>query len=114
MKALEADKNVYVEKPLTIEESDLSRIAEASRRHPTRRLQVGFNRRFAPLAVQSSRAFFVEFEPLVVNYRVSAGFIPRDHWTQTEEGGGRILGEVCHFIDFLQFMTGSEPDQGFC
>ena len=44
-----------------------------------------------------------------MNYRVNAGFVPKDHWTQTGEGGGRILGEVCHFIDFLQFMTGAEP-----
>jgi len=113
LKALEADKNVYVEKPLTIEEADLGRIAEASRRHPTRRLQVGFNRRFAPLAVQARELFRGVPEPLVLNYRVSAGFIPRDHWTQTGEGGGRILGEVCHFIDFLQFMTGSEPVRVF-
>jgi polar amino acid transport system substrate-binding protein len=49
----------------------------------------------------------------VVNYRVSAGFIPKDHWTQTGEGGGRILGEVCHFIDFLQFITGAEPVKVF-
>ncbi len=109
LKAIEADKNVYVEKPLTIEESDLGRIAAASRRHPERRLQVGFNRRFAPLAVRARGLFEGIPEPLVVNYRVSAGFIPKDHWTQTGEGGGRILGEVCHFIDFLQFMTGSEP-----
>ena len=113
LKALEAGKNVYVEKPLTIEESDLSRIAEASRSHPTRRLQVGFNRRFAPLAVQARELFRGVPEPLVLNYRVSAGFIPRDHWTQTGEGGGRILGEVCHFIDFLQFMTGAEPVRVF-
>jgi polar amino acid transport system substrate-binding protein len=113
LKALEADKNVYVEKPLTIEETDLGLIAEAIRRHPTRRLQVGFNRRFAPLAVQARELFRGVPEPLVLNYRVSAGFIPRDHWTQTGEGGGRILGEVCHFIDFLQFMTGSEPVRVF-
>ena len=112
-KAIEADKNVYVEKPLTIEESDLALIAEAARRHPARRLQVGFNRRFAPLAVQARALFEGVPEPLVLNYRVSAGFIPKDHWTQTGEGGGRILGEVCHFIDFLQFMTGSEPDRVF-
>jgi len=113
LRAIEADKNVYVEKPLTIDETEMARIADASRRHPSRRLQVGFNRRFAPLSVQARKLFQELSEPLVVNYRVSAGFIPRDHWTQTAEGGGRILGEVCHFIDFLQYMTGSEPVRVF-
>lgn len=109
LRALEADKNVYVEKPLTIYEADLACIADACRRHPSRRLQVGFNRRFAPLGRQARELFQGLSEPLVVNYRVSAGFIPKDHWTQTEEGGGRILGEVCHFIDFLQFITSANP-----
>ncbi len=113
LKALEADKNVYVEKPLTLYEADLARIADACRRHPSRRLQVGFNRRFAPLARQARELFQGLSEPLIVNYRVSAGFIPKDHWTQTEEGGGRILGEVCHFIDFLQFITEAEPVKVF-
>ncbi|MGD0098806.1 MAG: bi-domain-containing oxidoreductase [Acidobacteriota bacterium] len=111
--ALETGKNVYVEKPLTIYESDLPRIADVCRRHPARRLQVGFNRRFAPLARQAKELFHGLSEPLVVNYRVSAGFIPKDHWTQTDEGGGRILGEVCHFVDFLQFMTGANPEKVF-
>ena len=50
-------------------------------------------------------------EPLVINYRVNAGFIPKEHWTQNEEiGGGRIKGEVCHFIDLMQFFTGALPN----
>ncbi len=109
LKALEAGKNVYVEKPLTIYEEELARIADVGRRLPSRRLQVGFNRRFAPLARRARELFQGLPEPLVINYRVSAGFLPKDHWTQTEEGGGRILGEVCHFIDFLQFITGANP-----
>jgi predicted dehydrogenase/threonine dehydrogenase-like Zn-dependent dehydrogenase len=111
--ALGADKNVYVEKPLTIEEDDLAPIAEACRQHPTRRLQVGFNRRFAPLARQAREFFQGLPEPLVINYRINAGFIPKDHWTQTAEGGGRILGEVCHFIDFIQFVTRATPVRVF-
>jgi predicted dehydrogenase/threonine dehydrogenase-like Zn-dependent dehydrogenase len=111
--ALEAGKNVYVEKPLTIFESDLSRIADACRRNPDRRLQVGFNRRFAPLARQAKELFRGLSEPLVINYRINAGFIPKDHWIQTDEGGGRILGEVCHFVDFLQFITGADPKAVF-
>jgi predicted dehydrogenase/threonine dehydrogenase-like Zn-dependent dehydrogenase len=113
LKALEADKNVYVEKPLTIYEEDLALIADACRRHPARRLQVGFNRRFAPLGRQARELFQGLAEPIMINYRVNAGFILKDHWIQTEEGGGRILGEVCHFIDFLQFVTGAHPSRVF-
>ena len=111
--ALDAGKNVFVEKPLAIREEDLRRIAEASNRRPACRLMVGFNRRFAPLARRAKEVFNEVAEPLVVNYRVNAGFIPRDHWTQTDEGGGRILGEVCHFVDLIQFLTGANPERVF-
>jgi predicted dehydrogenase/threonine dehydrogenase-like Zn-dependent dehydrogenase len=111
--ALNAGKNVYVEKPLTIYEADLGRVGEACRRQGAGRLMVGFNRRFSPLARQAKGFFKGLSEPLVVNYRVSAGFIPKDHWTQTDEGGGRILGEVCHFVDFLQYLTGANPERVF-
>jgi len=74
---------------------------------------VGFNRRFSPLAKLARERFAGIGEPLLINYRVNAGFIPKDHWVQTEEGGGRILGEICHFVDFLQFLTGSDPETVF-
>lgn len=111
--ALDAGKNVYVEKPLTIYEADLARVKEACRRQGAGRLMVGFNRRFAPLARQAKLLFHDLSEPLVVNYRVSAGFVPKDHWTQTDEGGGRILGEICHFVDFMQFMVRANPERVF-
>jgi len=113
MAALEAGKNVYVEKPLTIREEDLGRIAEICRRLSACRLMVGFNRRFAPLSRQAKELFGGLSEPLLINYRISAGFIPKDHWIQTDEGGGRILGEVCHFVDMIQFLTGSNPEKVF-
>src|SRR6266545_3654741 len=96
--ALEAGKNVFVEKPLTICEQDLRRIAEVVRRQSACRLMVGFNRRFAPLARRAKDLFNGVSEPLLINYRINAGFIPKNHWIQTSEGGGRILGEVCHFV----------------
>ena len=108
--ALEAGKNVFVEKPLTIHEEDLARISEVASLQPSVRLMVGFNRRFAPLARRAKEVFSEIAEPLVINYRINAGFVPKDHWTQTGEGGGRILGEVCHFVDFLQFLTGANPE----
>ena len=74
---------------------------------------IGFNRRFSPLARRAKEVFSEIAEPLVINYRVNAGFLPKDHWVQTEEGGGRILGEVCHFIDLIQFLTGANPERVF-
>lgn len=108
--ALEAGKNVFVEKPLALHAEELAHVAELAR-HSDRRLLVGFNRRYSPLAREAREVFAHIAEPLVINYRVNAGFIPKEHWTQTTEGGGRILGEVCHFVDLMQFLTGSEPTQ---
>ncbi len=111
--ALEAGKSVFVEKPLAILEEDLIRITEMCRRQSSCRLMVGFNRRFSPLAQCARESFRGIPEPLVINYRVNAGFIPKNHWIQTREGGGRILGEVCHFVDLLQFITDSNPRRVF-
>jgi len=73
-------------------------------------LMVGYNRRFAPIARQL-KAFLADVhEPLVMHYRVNAGYIPLDHWVQDpQQGGGRIIGEVCHFVDFLTFLAGTFP-----
>jgi len=71
-------------------------------------LMVGYNRRVSPLA-SAAKGFFIDHQtPLSMNYRINAGRIPRGHWARDEhEGGGRIIGEVCHFIDFMHFLTGS-------
>jgi len=71
---------------------------------------VGFNRRFAPMAAQLKQFLNEIHEPLAIHYRINAGYIPADHWVNDpEEGGGRILGEVCHFVDFLCFLAGTAP-----
>ena len=71
---------------------------------------LGLNRRFAPMAVQMKQFLSKVGEPLMLNYRVNAGYIPADHWVNDpEQGGGRILGEVCHFVDFLTFLAGTLP-----
>lgn len=112
--ALQAGKHVFVEKPLCLERSELMQIAEAREEQQSEGgaplLMVGFNRRFAPMAQRLRQHFSTIDEPMVMHYRVNAGYIPLDHWTQDlEQGGGRIVGEVCHFVDFLTFLCGSLP-----
>ena len=109
VQSLRAGKNVFVEKPLCLTPEELTAIEEERNLHPELRLLVGYNRRFSALAREARRVLGNIGEPLVVNYRVNAGYIPPDHWTQTSAGGGRILGEVCHFVDFAQYVTGSPP-----
>ena len=111
--ALEAGKNVFVEKPLALHADELVRILEAASQRDACRLMVGYNRRFSPLACEAKQIFDRLAGPLLINYRINAGFLPKDHWTQTEQGGGRILGEVCHFVDLMQFLTGSAPVEVF-
>jgi predicted dehydrogenase/threonine dehydrogenase-like Zn-dependent dehydrogenase len=106
LEALAAGKHVLVEKPLCLTAGELEQIEAAY--DGSRLLMVGFNRRFAPLAQEVKASLAGRQTPLMMSYRVNAGFIPADHWVHDPQvGGGRLLGEVCHFIDFLQFMAGS-------
>jgi predicted dehydrogenase len=107
--ALKAGKNVFCEKPLALSWKELESIAGALRRS-RRILMVGFNRRFAPMAVRLRQATASLGKPMVMQYRVNAGALPAAHWVQDpEQGGGRIIGEVCHFIDLLTFLAGGSP-----
>jgi predicted dehydrogenase/threonine dehydrogenase-like Zn-dependent dehydrogenase len=109
--ALAAGKHVFCEKPLCLSEDELRSITGAYLGiDPAQRsvMMVGFNRRFAPMAVQMKSFLASITEPLALHYRVNAGQLPRDHWVNDrEQGGGRILGEVCHFVDLLMFLVGS-------
>ncbi len=107
--ALESGKHVFVEKPLALSVEELERVAAAANRRPECLLMVGYNRRFSPLAQKLREAVKRLAGPLVINYRVNAGPIPKDHWIQTAQGGGRVIGEVCHFVDFMQYLTASAP-----
>lgn len=108
-KALELNKHVFVEKPLALNDEQLESVMTAAV-SSTGRLMVGFNRRFSPLAQRAKDLFKDREAPLSILYRVNAGRIAKDHWTQNaEEGGGRIVGEVCHFIDLMQYLTSSPP-----
>ncbi|MEW6084432.1 MAG: bi-domain-containing oxidoreductase [Chloroflexota bacterium] len=110
VKALKAGKHVFVEKPLAVDSRQLAAVTRALSTTKGQLLTVGFNRRFAPLA-QSLKFQVSSFKsPLHAHYRVNAGYISPDHWTQDPNiGGGRIIGEACHFVDFITFLVGAPP-----
>jgi len=109
LKALQAGKHVFVEKPLAITPESLEEIVQALS-SANSLLLTGFNRRFAPLAVELSKFLADRREPLHMHYRVNAGCIPLNHWVHDPaQGGGRIIGEGCHFVDFLAFLAGAAP-----
>ena len=112
--ALRAGKHVFVEKPLCIQAAEMEEVqsalddARAAGRRPC--LMVGFNRRFSPHAQVLRAAFAERRTPLAVSYRVNAGGVPPDHWVHDPAvGGGRLVGEGCHFVDFCGALTGQDP-----
>jgi polar amino acid transport system substrate-binding protein len=105
--ALERGRHVFVEKPLALNDEELAGVLAAAEGSKSQ-LMVGFNRRFSPFARAARELFGSRATPLSINYRVNGGRIPPGHWAHDPKiGGGRIIGEVCHFIDFIQFVTGS-------
>jgi polar amino acid transport system substrate-binding protein len=111
--ALENKRHVFVEKPLALDDQELQRVIEAAAKSD-RKLMVGFNRRFSPLVLAGKEFFSDARTTLSINYRINAGRIASGHWIQDpHEGGGRIIGEVCHFIDLMQYLTGSVTTRVF-
>jgi polar amino acid transport system substrate-binding protein len=106
--ALAAGKHVFVEKPLCLTADELAEIDDLYGTTEGRHLMVGFNRRFAPHAVELKR--HLGSAPISMLYRINAGAIPKDNWIQDRDvGGGRIIGEACHFIDFCTYLCGALP-----
>jgi len=104
--ALRAGKHVFVEKPLALTPVQFAAVAKARQDYPQPLLMVGFNRRYAPHVVAAKRALQAKTGPKSFIMTVNAGEIPREHWTQSRDiGGGRIIGEGCHFIDLLRFLA---------
>jgi len=108
--AANAGKAVYVEKPMCLSEEELDDIVKviAKTKVP---LIVGFNRRYIPLAMKAKELLKQKHRPYFINYRVNAGYVPKSHWIQDPEvGGGRIVGECCHFFDFFNYIIESEVE----
>jgi len=113
LSALQAGKHVFVEKPLAIDQEQLGRFerffadaAHAGRATPV--LMTGFNRRFSPAVVHIRKVLAARTTPLMIEYRMNAGYIPLSHWVHGAEGGGRNIGEACHIYDLFDCLTGSE------
>jgi polar amino acid transport system substrate-binding protein len=112
-KALKKGKNVFVEKPLALTVTELEEIKAIyhsllTTHHSPPRLMVGFNRRFSPHILKVKSLFLPE-QPKAINFRINAGAVPKDHWVHDPKiGGGRIIGEVCHFIDLAMYIAGSK------
>jgi len=106
--SIKAGKHLLVEKPLAMNHNELSMIDQAIKENPNIIVTVGFNRRYS-IFTQVVKNFIVKNKtPVVINYRVNAGFVPPESWVQDiEEGGGRIVGEVCHFIDLIAYLAGA-------
>lgn len=105
---LNNDKSVFVEKPLALNESELTEIIDVFNKK-NGNISVGFNRRFAPLAKQMKKVLGNDNSPINIVANMNAGFIPSDVWVHDMEvGGGRIIGEACHFIDLCTYLSGSK------
>lgn len=108
IEALNFNKNVFVEKPLAITDSQLDSVISAFEKNKTNSLTIGFNRRFSPhmLAIKES---LITKDPISISITINAGFIPKESWVHDiKRGGGRIIGEACHFIDLCVFLSSSK------
>ncbi|MBP6754796.1 MAG: bi-domain-containing oxidoreductase [Bacteroidia bacterium] len=108
IEALNYGKNVFVEKPLALNQDELDQVIEAYQKSG-KTITVGFNRRFAPLAMKMKKALGTVATPMNIIATMNAGFIPSSVWVHdVEVGGGRIIGEACHFIDLITYLSGSK------
>ncbi|HEX7756819.1 MAG TPA: Gfo/Idh/MocA family oxidoreductase, partial [Niabella sp.] len=113
VESLKSGKHVFVEKPLALNNAELNNIVEAYQSPDTHRsVTVGFNRRFSPYAIKARQLIGAGADNLNMIATMNAGFIPPDVWVQDiKTGGGRIIGEACHFIDLMVFLTGSKVEK---
>jgi predicted dehydrogenase/threonine dehydrogenase-like Zn-dependent dehydrogenase len=113
LSALKAKREVFVEKPICLTRDELREIDRAYANGASS-VQVGFNRRFAPASIELKQLLAGAPGPMSVSYRCMAGKLDPGHWySNIAESGGRVLGETCHFLDYLRFLFDSEPVQVF-
>lgn len=112
VETLSAGKHVFVEKPLSLDEAGLRQVVKAARESGGS-LMAGFNRRFSPAAAETASFFRERKGPMLITCRVNAEHLAATHWVYGVEGGGRLIGEACHFVDLVQFFTGAEPRRVF-
>ena len=105
--AAKTGKAIFVEKPMALNEKELNDLVDILEKTGVP-FMVGFNRRFSPFALKIKEVVSSRINPMIINYRMNAGFIPKEHWVHTEEGGGRNIGEACHIYDLFNYFTESE------
>jgi predicted dehydrogenase len=109
MEAAKAEKDVFVEKPMAMNENEMNEIIKIIQKSKVNYM-VGFNRRFSPFSIRAKELLDKREGPMIINYMVNAGPLPPDHWIyDPKEGGGRIIGECCHFFDLFNYFINSEP-----
>jgi len=104
IEAAKAGKAIFSEKPMAVNARELKELEQVLKETGTPYL-VGFNRRFSPFAQKIKNIFAARSNPLIMTYRINAGYVPPDHWVHGDEGGGRLIGEGCHFIDFCNCIV---------
>jgi len=109
IEALRAGKAVFLEKPMALNQEELDALVKTIEETKLP-FMVGFNRRFSRYAQEIKKHISERVNPMIINYRMNAGYLPLDHWVHTEEGGGRIIGEACHIFDLFSFFTDSDVE----
>ncbi len=109
LRALQHGKAVFLEKPLCTSHEQLVQMRSYLHTHPNARLTVDFNRPFSPFMHKVKQVIANRSTPLIVSYRMNEAYLPKDHWVQTELGGGQIIGQACHLFDLMYDLTGAQP-----
>jgi len=109
IETLNSGKNVFVEKPLAITKTQLESVINAHKKNKSNSLTIGFNRRFSPHMLAIKESLTIKEEPISISITINAGHLPKELWVHDmKKGGGRIIGEACHFLDLCVFLSGSE------
>ncbi len=109
LRALSKGKAVFVEKPMVTDFDQFKKVMSFLREHPHIPFTVDYNRPFSPFMQKIKQVIAKRTTPLVVHYRMNAGYIPKDHWIQTDLGAGQIIGQACHLFDLFCFLTDARP-----